>query len=285
MGDPTVCSEHFSGSHGRGKPITNSSNHSELSNSWQELDALFLTACRRGEWAPQERDTIQDILTRRLLPANPGDEKLSRLVRHWLSIGGSLGSYQIVHAHLQYHHASLWHQQDTDQAQVQNLDRTQYQSGQHAIYLICENLRSAWNVGAILRVADCLGLKKVYLCGFTPKPGQHAEISSSALGADLKELWEARLDAREALQELKQQAVPCYGLETATAAKNLLLEQPKLPLALVLGNERWGVLPSTIQHLDGLYQLPTFGKKNSLNVAVAAGAALYAIIKPTAMPC
>jgi 23S rRNA (guanosine2251-2'-O)-methyltransferase len=215
------------------------------------------------------------------MPAADKDEKLSRLVQHCFAMGGSLENYQIVHAHLQYHHANLWSPQEIDELQVQDRDRTQYESGHHAIYLICENLRSAWNVGSILRVADCLGLRKVYLCGYTPKPGQHAEISSTALGADLSELWESRLDAREILQELKQQAIPCYGLETAKAAKDLLLEQPRLPLALVLGNERWGVLPSTMQRLDGLYQLPTFGKKNSLNVAVAAGAALYAIIKPT----
>jgi len=171
------------------------------------------------------------------------------------------------------------------------------------IYLILNNIRSAYNVGSIFRTADAVGVAKIYLCGITPIPydqkheakimnhGAGDKISKTALGAEKTVAWEYHKQVWRCLLEIKNQKSPSeadwpraekikiIGLEQAKSSKNIF-ELGALdisPLALVVGNEVRGLSPQILKYCDEVVHIPMYGKKESLNVAVATGIALYEI--------
>jgi len=142
------------------------------------------------------------------------------------------------------------------------------------IVVVCGNIRARENVGSIFRTSDAAGVSKIYLCGYTPTP-PHQKISKSALGAENYIPWKKQKQAWRLIQELKKQGFYIVALEHAKGAKNIFGAQFKYPLALVLGNEVRGLSKKIISRADALVQIPMFGKKESLNVAVAFGVAVY----------
>lgn len=156
------------------------------------------------------------------------------------------------------------------------------------IYLIADRIRSLYNVGSLFRTADAFGVTKIFLCGYTGTPPRR-EITKVALGAELSMPWEKIGQAWKVVEELQSQGVQVVALEniSRTVLKNrkgLSLKyhainqwKPRFPLALVLGNEVKGVSPSVLRRADAIVRIPMLGKKESLNVSVAAGVALYAV--------
>ena len=145
------------------------------------------------------------------------------------------------------------------------------------LYLILHNIRSAYNVGSIFRTADAAGVAKIYLCGITPTPAQ-----KTALGAEATVPWEHVAQTWRLLEKLKKEKMHIYALEQHTASKNLFKFKPKfLPAgrqvqcALILGHERKGVSKTILKYTDAVLEIPMHGKKESLNVAVATGIAVY----------
>ena len=110
------------------------------------------------------------------------------------------------------------------------------------IYLIAQNIRSLFNVGALFRCADVFGVKRIYLCGYTGYPARK-EITKTALGADNWIPWERQWQTHLLIRKLKKEGVQIVVLETVRESQPLPKFKPKFPLAL--------------------------------NVAVAAGIALY----------
>lgn len=147
------------------------------------------------------------------------------------------------------------------------------------VYLILYNIRSRENVGSIFRTADAAGAKKIYLCGITPIP-PHEKISKTALGAETFVPWEYRKQTSRCLLELKNQneKLKIVGLEQTKTSQNIFKFRPRFPIALILGNEINGLSPQILRYCDKKISIPMYGKKESLNVAVAAGIALYAVI-------
>jgi tRNA G18 (ribose-2'-O)-methylase SpoU len=147
------------------------------------------------------------------------------------------------------------------------------------IFLILDNIRSAHNVGSIFRTADAAGVSKIYLCGITPTPGNRGragrDIAKTALGAENFVSWEKRKLTWQVLEELKKQRIKIVSLEQHRKAKVIYQFKPKFPLALVLGNELQGLSPNILKRTDAIVEIPMRGKKESLNVAVAAGIALF----------
>jgi len=146
------------------------------------------------------------------------------------------------------------------------------------IILILDNIRSRENVGSIFRTADAAGVSKIYLCGITPRP-PHEKISKTALGADTYIPWEYYKQTWRVLEELKKD-VSIVALECGKGAENIFemtLSAGK-PIALVLGNEVNGLSKEILKRADKKAAIPMYGRKESLNVAVAAGIAVYAII-------
>jgi 23S rRNA (guanosine2251-2'-O)-methyltransferase len=137
--------------------------------------------------------------------------------------------------------------------------------------VIAHNIRSLHNVGSIFRNAAAFGVEKLYLTGFTEKPPRK-EIAKVALGAEQLVQWESG-DIAEVIASLKKNGARVLGLETGGDAIESLMPGK---IALVLGNEVEGIDAATQGLLDGLVTIP-MAKKQSLNVSVASGVAMYII--------
>jgi len=142
------------------------------------------------------------------------------------------------------------------------------------IYLIAQNIRSLFNVGALFRCADVFGVSRVYLCGYTGCPPR-PEITKTALGAETWITWERWAQTHLLLKQLRRQGMCVVVLETGSRSKPLPALKPTFPLALVVGNEVTGVSPAVRRLADEVVEIPMLGQKESLNVAVAAGITLY----------
>jgi tRNA G18 (ribose-2'-O)-methylase SpoU len=139
------------------------------------------------------------------------------------------------------------------------------------LYLLAEDVRSLWNVGSLFRSADGLGVAHLFLCGITGIP-PHPEISRTALGAEETVSWSYARHGLEALAEVPD--VPVVALEQ-TDRSTELAALPR-PLVLVVGHEVQGVSPELLDAAGRHVHIGMRGTKRSLNVAVAAGIALWA---------
>ncbi len=151
------------------------------------------------------------------------------------------------------------------------------------LFLIAHNIRSLHNVGAIFRTSDSFGVSKIYLTGYTGIPeGKNAEkISKVALGAEQFIPWEKAKNLGPLLKKLKAHGVRIAVLENNVNYKTIPLPKykPKFPLALVLGEETKGNTKKILDLADDIIEIPMYGQKESLNVSVACGVALYQIRK------
>jgi tRNA G18 (ribose-2'-O)-methylase SpoU len=144
------------------------------------------------------------------------------------------------------------------------------------VYAVLENLRSAFNVGSIIRTADCALVEKVFFCGITAYP-PHDKLDKTALGALPYVPWERRDTSVQCIRELKDKGVRIVALETSNQSRALWEYPVPLPAALVLGNEALGVSEEVLELADDIVEIPMLGFKNSINVAVAFGVVLYEI--------
>lgn len=143
------------------------------------------------------------------------------------------------------------------------------------IFLILHNVRSIFNVGSIFRTADAFGVKKIYLAGYTPDPAQ-----KTALGAEKYVECEKVKNIQKLLKKLKEEKFFIVSLEQSKKSVKIqkFAKRKIKKLALTLGNEVRGIPKSIIQKSNAIVEIPMHGKKESLNISVAAGIALYAII-------
>ncbi len=145
--------------------------------------------------------------------------------------------------------------------------------------LLLDNLRSTLNVGSIFRTADGAGVSHIYCCGTTPTP-DHPKIIKTGLGAEGFVPWTYHRNALDVIGELEEGTL-LYSLEAAENSIDLFTEVKQIesdkPVLLILGNEISGVDPVLLQQSNLTLSLPMLGNKNSLNVAVAAGIAIYAL--------
>lgn len=156
------------------------------------------------------------------------------------------------------------------------------------IVLIAHNIRSAHNVGSLLRTADGLGIERVYLTGYTPYPAMpddtrlphlalkiNKQIAKTALGAEQTVAWRHSVDIQPIIANLRQSGFEIVALEQAPSSIDLADFKPPARVALVVGNELDGIDSETLNMCSVVVQIPMQGKKESFNVAVAAGIALY----------
>lgn len=142
--------------------------------------------------------------------------------------------------------------------------------------LVLPNIRSAHNVGAMFRTADGAGVDKIYLTGYTPCP-PHPQLDKVSLGAEKWVNWEYEKQTWRLLKKLREKRYNIVALEQSAKSGNIFDWKPKLPLALIVGNEKTGVTKNLLKYCDKVVHIPMKGKKNSLNVSVAAGIAMYRI--------
>lgn len=147
-------------------------------------------------------------------------------------------------------------------------------------YLVLENIRSAYNVGAIFRTADATGVNKIFLIGHTPTPIDRfgrvqTEIQKTSLGASEYIPWVHFEKTADVIQELQNEKVCIVAVEQSDDAKIISdFTEPAL-VAYVMGNEVEGVSQEMLVAVDTIIELPMLGKKESLNVSVTAGVVLY----------
>lgn len=154
-------------------------------------------------------------------------------------------------------------------------DRTSPASTKIPLRLVVDNLRSAFNVGSIFRTAECFGIEHIYLCGYTAKPDQE-KLKKAAMGTDDLVAWTWHARAEDLVNELKTDGYKIYSMETAEGSQSLDgFAFPRQKTALVFGNERFGIEENILSLCDKIIEIPCQGQKNSLNVALALGIAVY----------
>lgn len=149
----------------------------------------------------------------------------------------------------------------------------------HPVIVVVDNIRSLHNVGSIFRTSDGACIEKLYLCGFTPHPPRK-EIEKTALGATQTVPWEYRKDPVELVEEIKTRGITLCVLEhTSDSVTYSSLSPSRFPLCLVIGNELVGVSREIVDRADLALEIPMFGMKQSLNVAVAYGIAVFEFVR------
>lgn len=142
---------------------------------------------------------------------------------------------------------------------------------------VLDNLRSAQNVGTIVRTADGAGLRHLHLCGFTPTP-ENPKVAKTSLGSQDSIAWTHHFNAIECATALQVEGYELWALEASAASVAVLDLEPSAadaPIALVVGNEVDGVDADLLTMADRVVHLPMQGEKSSLNVGVAFGIAAY----------
>lgn len=165
------------------------------------------------------------------------------------------------------------------------------------ISLVAHDIRSTHNVGAFFRTCDGLGVDRIMFSGYTPYPTFEGDsrlphfadkitrqIHKTALGAEsvvdfirfetLEEALETLRAENTVFVALEQFPTSLNPLECATLLKN---KYPDRPIALVIGNEIHGVKDEILAKMDIVMEIPMHGTKESFNVSVATGIALYAL--------
>ena len=148
------------------------------------------------------------------------------------------------------------------------------------VALILDNIRSGLNVGSIFRTADAFALEKLILCGITAQP-PHREILKTALGSTDSVEWLFFEQPVDAVKALRQQNWSVWAVEQTTDSTLLHDFEPRTGLryAFILGNEVHGVDSALLPYCDGAVEIPQFGTKHSLNVAVAAGIVAWDLVR------
>jgi 23S rRNA (guanosine2251-2'-O)-methyltransferase len=143
---------------------------------------------------------------------------------------------------------------------------------------LLDNIRSAWNVGAIFRTSDGFGVKKLFLCGITPTP-KNPSVNKTALGAGSTVPWVYSRNALESARTIKDGGSHLWALEQDDRAISVYtnFEVDDKPIALIVGNEVSGVDPDLLDLCERIVYIPMVGKKRSLNVEVAFAVAISAL--------
>ncbi len=144
--------------------------------------------------------------------------------------------------------------------------------------VLMDNIRSAWNVGSILRSADGFGFGRAYLCGITPTPESDA-VQKTSLGAEEYVAWSYHSNAAQLVEGLKKEGWMILALEENERS----VELPKFKtmnadrVVLIVGNEVTGVDPGLLDLAEHIFHIPMHGQKRSFNVANAFSIAAYAL--------
>lgn len=150
---------------------------------------------------------------------------------------------------------------------------------------VLDNLRSVYNVGSIFRTANAAGIEKIYLCGTTPTPldkkgMRRKDFAKVALGAEDTVAWEYAESTHDVLKQLKQEGCYIVAIEQhkeSTDYKSISIPK-KTSVVFVIGPEVDGMPQDTLSLCDVVAEIPMLGTKESLNVTIAFGIAVYRIL-------
>ena len=152
------------------------------------------------------------------------------------------------------------------------------------IYIILDNVLDTYNVGAIFRLADAVGAKKVYLCGETETP-PNSKIKKASVSTWHWVNWIYKSTAVEAIENLRNEVkdVQIVAVELTENSVPYDTFEYKLPVALIVGHESDGVSKEALKLCNAKVELPMLGVNTSLNVMVSLGIVLYEVIEKTGL--
>ncbi len=144
------------------------------------------------------------------------------------------------------------------------------------LIVILDNIRSLNNIGSVFRSSDAFLIQKIYLCGITATP-PHKDIQKTALGATDTVAWEHCEDTLTLIKNLQAENIKILAIEQAENAVMLddFTPDPNTTYAVVFGNEVKGVQQEVVSASDEVLEIPQFGTKHSLNIAVSTGVVIW----------
>jgi tRNA G18 (ribose-2'-O)-methylase SpoU len=166
-------------------------------------------------------------------------------------------------------------------AELRRLGPEAYRKAEKApLALVLDNVRSAYNVGAVFRTADAFRISVIHLCGITARP-PHKDIYKTALGATETVEWHYFPTVAESLGKLHREGYAVFAVEQATPSTTLhdFVPPGGKKLALVFGHEVDGVSETALGFAEGCIQIPQYGTKHSLNIAVSAGIVIWEVFR------
>lgn len=153
------------------------------------------------------------------------------------------------------------------------------------MYFILENIYDTYNIGGLFRLADALAIEKMYICGESEIP-PNSKIKKASIGTYKVVPWEYRKTAIEAINEFRDESQKFLSRVNSSSPRVIAVEQAKnsvpytiadytSPVALILGNETYGVTEETLKLADQIVEIPMWGINKSLNVIVSAAIVSY----------
>ncbi len=177
------------------------------------------------------------------------------------------------------------HAKSEETAEIKNIERNK-------IYLLLENVYDTYNIGGLFRLADALAVKKLYLIGDTETP-PNGRILKASIGTYKVVPWVYKKTAKEAIEELrnedktvkalsksdgekgKQSVIKIFAVEQSENSVDYREADYSEPVALLVGNETYGVTEETLELVDQIVEIPMWGINKSLNVIVSAAIVSY----------
>lgn len=147
------------------------------------------------------------------------------------------------------------------------------------IYIILDNVLDTYNIGSIFRLADAVAAKKLILCGETQVP-PNSRIKKASINTTEFVDWEYKDTAAKALRELREKVrgIKTIAVEQHRKAIPYTRLKRKFPVAIVVGNESYGVSKEVLKICDEIVEIPMWGVNKSLNVMVSLAIVLYKIV-------
>jgi len=162
---------------------------------------------------------------------------------------------------------------------LNRMDVEQFRTSEKTpLIIVLDQVRSALNVGSVFRTADAFLVEQLYLCGITAVP-PHKDILKSALGSTETVGWKYFEKTTDAVAELKKSGYKIIAVEQAVESISLqdFKVSEKEKIAVVFGHEVNGVDEAVLKLCDACVEVPQFGTKHSLNIAVCAGIVVWDI--------
>ena len=169
----------------------------------------------------------------------------------------------------------MGHQLNKEELRDKKISREDFKNiERNEIYIVLDSFKVAHNIGTVLRLADALLVKKVYICGNTIIPPNY-KIKRSSRGAEKWVDWEYIENPFTIVKKLKSEGVEITSVEVASNSFDYRKYKPKFPVCLILGREYDGVSQELLDLSDNIIHLPILGMCNSINVSTAASVVLY----------
>jgi len=150
-------------------------------------------------------------------------------------------------------------------------------SPKNPLVLVLDNVLDTYNIGSFFRLADALGVQKIYLCGSIVTP-PNIKIHRASIGTWKFVDWENPPSAADCLRQLKKAGYQIIACEQTPQSVNYQKTKYCFPLALVVGSESNGISPESLKLADQTVEIPLYGINKSLNVLIAAAVIGYHLI-------